>query len=193
MLLLNVCSVWNDVALSTPGLWTAIKITLSCAERSKDRVRVWLQRAGNRPLSISFVGPRSMDQGGMGIIREHEQQLKQLEICYEKGEGDEYSLGCFNFLGGQSPEPLPLLETLKICDLTRPQFVAYSGPQILQLLGLAPNLIEFGFDNILRVYEVETTAEKLVLPGLRRLIFGGGHETYPNSTGVLLSCLTPST
>ncbi|KAJ6558167.1 hypothetical protein B0H19DRAFT_130398 [Mycena capillaripes] len=180
MLLLNVCSAWADIALSTPDLWTAIKITLSCAERSKDCVRVWLQRAGNRPLSISFVGPRRMDQCVIGIIWGYEQQLKQLEICYEKEEDVEDLHGYSNFLGSQRLEPLPLLETLKIRDLTHLQLGCYSGPQILELLRLAPNLIEFVFDNIQRVYEVEYIAGKLVLPGLRRLIFGRGYETNPD-------------
>ncbi|KAJ6558225.1 hypothetical protein B0H19DRAFT_1235159 [Mycena capillaripes] len=190
MLLLNVCSAWTDIALSTPGLWTAIKITLSCAERFKDRVHVWLQRAGNRPLSISFVGPRSMDQSIMGIIWEYEQQLKHLEICYEK-EDDEDSGGFPEFLGGRSPGLMPSLETLKIraSDDEREGY-GHFAPQILEVLRLAPNLIEFVFDNIQYVVDVDTTVEKLALPGLRRLIFGGGYETYPNSNGALFSCLT---
>ncbi|KAJ6558227.1 hypothetical protein B0H19DRAFT_132460 [Mycena capillaripes] len=60
MLLLNICSAWTDIALSTPDLWTAINITFPSAEGSEDGARTWLQRAGNCPLSISLVGPGTL-------------------------------------------------------------------------------------------------------------------------------------
>ncbi|KAJ6558215.1 hypothetical protein B0H19DRAFT_1070757 [Mycena capillaripes] len=193
-LLLNVCNAWTDIVLFTPSLWTAIKITFPCTRGLEDSLRAWLQRAGNHPLSISLVGPETFDRSVMGIIWEHGQQLQHLQMCY-KEEDERINFGVddrIDFLGGQSPGPLPLLKTLRISGLTRLQYdwQGYSGPQFLQLLDLAPNLIECVFDGVEPVLDVRTTAKKLVLPCLHRLMFGGGYETYPSSDDGLLKSLT---
>ncbi|KAJ6558245.1 hypothetical protein B0H19DRAFT_850581, partial [Mycena capillaripes] len=54
MLFLNVCNFWSDIALSTPAPWANIYIVFPCAEGFKKVLPIWLQRAGNRPLSISL-------------------------------------------------------------------------------------------------------------------------------------------
>ncbi|KAJ6558226.1 hypothetical protein B0H19DRAFT_1261757 [Mycena capillaripes] len=120
ILLLNVCSAWTDIAFSTPGLWTAIKITLPRAHGFEDSLQAWLRRAANHPLSISLIGPETFDRSVMGIIWEHGQQLQHLEMSFEEeDERDDYGTDDrIDFLGGQSREPLPLLETLRIRNLT---------------------------------------------------------------------------
>ncbi|KAJ7334949.1 hypothetical protein DFH08DRAFT_785064, partial [Mycena albidolilacea] len=54
--LLTVCNAWTTMALSTPDLWAAIDIIFPCAERFPEILETWLQRARNRPLSISLRG-----------------------------------------------------------------------------------------------------------------------------------------
>ncbi|KAJ6558195.1 hypothetical protein B0H19DRAFT_1150331 [Mycena capillaripes] len=192
MLLLNVCSTWTDIALSIPHIWTAIKITFPGAGNFKGGVRAWLQRARDLPLSISLVGP-AFDRGVMGIIWEHGQQLKHLEMCYEREEdedSDDESPERIDFLGGKSPGPLPLLKTLTIRRLSSLyDGQGYSGLQFLELLGLAPNLSECVFDRIQPLLEVAFTTEKLVLPVLRRLTFDGEYEMRSNSERIF-NCLT---
>jgi hypothetical protein len=90
-----------------------------------------------------------------------------------------------------SPGPLPFLETLTIRDLDD-IYREYSGLQILKLLRLAPNLVECIFDGISPVNRIEivrATAEMLVLPALRRLMFGGSVEN-PSSDDYILTCLS---
>ncbi|KAJ6558199.1 hypothetical protein B0H19DRAFT_1261733 [Mycena capillaripes] len=193
MLLLNVCTAWADIALSTPNIWTAIKITFPVTGNFEDGLRMWLQRARDLPLSISLVGP-AFDQDVMGIIWEHGQQLKHIEMCYkwaEDGENDDEFQKRIDFLESQSPGPLPLLETLTIRGLSSLYHgQGYWGSQFLELLGLAPNLAECIFDGIQPVLDLAMTVEKLVLPVLRRLSFGGGYETRPNSDDRIITCLT---
>ncbi|KAJ7829250.1 hypothetical protein B0H13DRAFT_2116308, partial [Mycena leptocephala] len=63
---------------------------------------------------------------------------------------------------------------------------------MLQLLHLAPNLVECVFAGLSPVYNIdiaEATAKKLILPNLRRLIFGGKLES-PDSDDEILTHLS---
>jgi hypothetical protein len=77
ILLLTVCNAWTTMALSTPDLWTAIDIIFPCAEGFPEILETWLQRARNRPLSISLRG--NFDDPSVpviyAIIWKHGQQL----------------------------------------------------------------------------------------------------------------------
>ncbi|KAJ7787105.1 hypothetical protein B0H14DRAFT_3505904 [Mycena olivaceomarginata] len=127
MLLLNICSAWSTIALSTPALWAS--------------------RARNRPLSISLHG----DFGKIihclfAVIWRYGGQLKHLEISEDETEvrffqDDSNIDGCF---GNTSPSPLPLLEKLMIRGLI--DWRQFRHPQIIQLLRLVPNIVEWVFD-----------------------------------------------
>ncbi|KZT20077.1 hypothetical protein NEOLEDRAFT_1025012, partial [Neolentinus lepideus HHB14362 ss-1] len=58
LLLMQVCSTWRRVALSTPGLWCYLKIELGPRDElptqlgKADLMRTWLSRAGARPLNL---------------------------------------------------------------------------------------------------------------------------------------------
>ncbi|KAJ6558246.1 hypothetical protein B0H19DRAFT_1070780 [Mycena capillaripes] len=193
-LFLNICNTWTDIALSTPALWGTINIIFPCAEGFQKVLPIWLQRAGNRPLSISLRGPGEFDQGVMGIIWHHGQQLKHLEMCYEKERGeasDDESDDIIDLLGGMSPGPLPLLKTLTIRGFTELEDgQGYSGLQILKLLRSAPNLMECVFECVCPMYGIDSEPdEMLVLPALRRLIFGGHGKPHPSDDDIL-NCLS---
>ncbi|KAF7328734.1 hypothetical protein MVEN_02502000 [Mycena venus] len=85
-----------------------------------------------------------------------------------------------------TPGPLPLLETLTIRSLSGR---AFSGPQIIELLRLTSNLVECMFTHVNNVRRIDVRAEKLVLPTLRRLMFGR-NEVYPDSNDGILKCLS---
>ncbi|KAJ6510635.1 hypothetical protein C8R45DRAFT_1088793 [Mycena sanguinolenta] len=83
-----------------------------------------------------------------------------------------------------TPEPLPLLETLVVRNQQR----GFDTSQILQLLRLAPNLVNCMFDGMdLRDFEVPSESEKPILSSLRTLMFGS--DGALNHDGGLLSCL----
>ncbi|KAJ6558239.1 hypothetical protein B0H19DRAFT_132857 [Mycena capillaripes] len=196
MLLLNVCTSWTDIAASIPDLWTNVNIIFSRAEGLKEGLQAWLQCAVDRLLSISLRGPTPFDEGILCIIWRHGQQLKHLELCCETVEDEnsdeDASDECkIQFFGGLSPGPLPLLQTLTIRGSTKlHHWKGYFGPEILELMRLAPNLVECSFPGVLSVYDTYSEPDgTLVHPALRRLIFGE-HGEHPDSNDEILNCLS---
>ncbi|KAJ7248043.1 hypothetical protein C8J57DRAFT_1240551 [Mycena rebaudengoi] len=55
-LLAQICQAWREIALSTPRLWRAIKLTLPTTSptRALDLLRTWVSRSKNCPLPISL-------------------------------------------------------------------------------------------------------------------------------------------
>ncbi|KAJ7896404.1 hypothetical protein B0H14DRAFT_501222 [Mycena olivaceomarginata] len=168
MLLLNICNTWTDIALSTPSLWAAIHIIfpsgLSSTQGLKTLVRIWLQRAHNRPLSISLSGT-DFDYDVVSIVWSHAQQLKHLEVSDMDSDDDDVDRMTIPLWKDTIPGPLPSLETLTIHGVYGAQL---SPRHILDLLRLAPNLIECTLEPDVGV-DVD---EILVLPKLHRLMFG---------------------
>ncbi|KAJ7449997.1 hypothetical protein B0H11DRAFT_2077966 [Mycena galericulata] len=188
MLLLNICKAWSDIALSTPVLWAAIRVVFPRAQGFKEVFGVWLQRARNRPLSISLH--KTFEEDVAAIVLRHSHQLKNLEIYHEEhDEPDDAVEGSdeVRLLGGISVGPFPLLQTLAIRGNSgyRQGYWCY---QILDLLRLAPNLVHCAFDQMYPVYNVSTTTEKLVLPALRHLAFG--RQTDVDTDDEILTCLS---
>ncbi|KAJ7633165.1 hypothetical protein FB45DRAFT_914515 [Roridomyces roridus] len=56
-LLLQICRKWRDVALTTPALWSTMKLTLDSIYHVRQRhlLHVWLKRSGNRSLSMGLA------------------------------------------------------------------------------------------------------------------------------------------
>ncbi|KAJ7484979.1 hypothetical protein B0H11DRAFT_2279268 [Mycena galericulata] len=173
MLLLNVCYSWTCIALSTPTLWNTIRIVSPRTEGFRKLVRIWLQRARNRPLSISLY--KNFDASIAPIFWRYGQQVKHLEVCNEQDDDEEIDEDEDEYIGVLGPGPLPLLETLTLHWPSDSKPV-HRGSQILQLLRLAPNLAD---DDI----EVP-----LVLPKLSQFIFDD--EDDEDSEDGILRCLT---
>ncbi|KAJ7640358.1 hypothetical protein DFH06DRAFT_1301955 [Mycena polygramma] len=170
-----------------PELWSGIQITFPCTATYEDGAEAWLHRACNRPLSISLWGPGFFEPGATDMIWRHSQQLKHLELCYrkeleeeEESDEDDYE-GC-------EPKCLPSLKTLAIRGLTSlNEDQAYIGSQIVNLLRLAPNLVECRFEHVSNTRGLDKTAESLAIPTLRPLSLGG---PYPWIDDEILNCLS---
>ncbi|KAF7328778.1 hypothetical protein MVEN_02506500 [Mycena venus] len=186
MLLLNICHAWTDIALSTLALWAAIDVVLPCAKRLNEVLAIWFHRARNHPLAISLQG--DFDAEGFHALAEfiwqHGHQMKHLKIRVGNGDGNDAEVDVFGTL---IPGPLPLLETVTIRGLIHER--ALHGPPILDLLRLAPNLVECILDEVVPVWNLNLTSKKLVLPNLRRLMFGLRTQN-PDSDDDLLRCLS---
>ncbi|KAJ7655855.1 hypothetical protein DFH06DRAFT_1091879 [Mycena polygramma] len=172
MLLLNVCHAWRTIALSTPALWAAVQMTVPCSQAIRHGLQAWLERACNRPLSISLHGPGDFLSGETDIVWQHSHQLRHLEL-YHEWEEDAESMPEEVDLLGAIPGPLPALRTLAIHGsiddtLTEQE---YSSDQILELLGRAYNLVECSLTGDAFPLS-RCTPQMLVLPALRRLSFG---------------------
>ncbi|KAJ7896346.1 hypothetical protein B0H14DRAFT_3612344 [Mycena olivaceomarginata] len=162
MLLLNICHTWTDIALSTPSLWAAIHIIfpsgLSSTQGLKTLMPIWLQRTHNRPLSISLSGP-NFDYNVLSIIWSHSQQLKHLEISDVNSDNDYIRLWKDMYFG-----PFPSLQTLTMGNV---HGAGFSPHHILDLLSLAPNLIECSLE-----INVDIAVDEILhlsLPGLKTL------------------------
>ncbi|KAJ7871251.1 hypothetical protein B0H14DRAFT_2724938 [Mycena olivaceomarginata] len=165
MLLLNICHAWSDIAIAIPALWTAIHIIFPCASSVKDVLPIRLERSRNRPYVVS-------------VIWRHGQRLRHLEICEGEKGGEDTDQNVANGLmelwgATTSPGPLPSLVTLTIRDSMHraSEFSRIPPFHIFELLRLAPNLVECLFRETDIVFAVGAD-QKLVLPNLRRLMFG---------------------
>ncbi|KAJ7680112.1 hypothetical protein B0H17DRAFT_1182130 [Mycena rosella] len=160
MLFLNICNAWTDIALSTPALWEAIQIQFPRATGFSQLLATWLSRARNRLLSLSLHG--TFDEDDATIVRGYAEKLRSLEIYSDDAD-------CLDLLEGMS---CPSLETLNISLLHNAygEITSYSLYQTLNMLRVAPNLVECTFDNLSTFADSRTG--HLVLPTLRSLAFG---------------------
>ncbi|KAF7361530.1 F-box domain-containing protein [Mycena sanguinolenta] len=204
MLLLNICSTWSAVALSTPDLWRAIQIDFPCTENLAELLPIWFQRARNRPLSVLLRGDLSgrWNPSVSALIWRHGARLKHLELSFDRwmndGEDAEYGDIPFDIFRLTTPAPFLLLERLTISGLppghsTHRQIFRklFTPSHILRPLRLAPNIVECIFDSIpLIPFPRETSdSARLVLPTLRRLRFESLKDIPRVDVGIL-GCLS---
>ncbi|KAF7328824.1 F-box domain-containing protein [Mycena venus] len=173
MLLLHICHAWSAIALSTPDLWASIQISFPCATGFSKVLPLWLQRAHTCPLSISLCGDLgNVEPQVLSIIWQHGRQLKHLEIADEFVSDDDV----VDFFGGTIPGPLPLLETVTIRGLPVVGTRSFRAVQFFELLRSASNIVECVFDRMYLLYGIDDIPELLVLPTLRRWMFGDGQK-----------------
>ncbi|KAJ7787108.1 hypothetical protein B0H14DRAFT_3893292 [Mycena olivaceomarginata] len=160
MLPLNFWNGWTTIALSTPTLWTAIRIDFARTNGLIQALPLWFERGRNRPVSLSLHGKFSTFDGVSPTIWQHGGTWKytMTSTMMKTQTSDD-----------PTPRPLPLLETLTVSTGNAKR--GFLSPQI-QLLLLAPNIVSCTFENIVRWHDLDVTLEKLVVPTLRRLMFG---------------------
>ncbi|KAJ7680148.1 hypothetical protein B0H17DRAFT_73118 [Mycena rosella] len=169
ILFLNICNAWTDIALSTAALWAAIHIDFPRAEGFSQLLSTWLSRARNHPLSLSLRGAPDDDVGC--IVRQHTGRLRSLEIHSDDEDG---LLSLHQSIG-----LCPSLETLTICFLPdeEGEFPTLTTRQTLDILRLAPNIVECNFGNLATFSSFDDT-ETLGLASLRHLAFQCLHEDH---------------
>ncbi|KAJ6485409.1 hypothetical protein C8R47DRAFT_538296 [Mycena vitilis] len=131
LLLGRVCRAWRAISLSTPVLWSAVHLVLkrNPTEEAAEKLRVWLQRSGDSPLSISIVSVYGSDEPDSGsivdIIRTHSRRLRALVM----------SSGSAAHLILSNPPDFAVLEVLHILGHS-----PSTDSQDLQWLSKIPNL-----------------------------------------------------
>ncbi|KAF7375506.1 hypothetical protein MSAN_00438600 [Mycena sanguinolenta] len=175
IVLLGICNAWTDIALATPRLWTTVRVRFPCGDDFAEVLPVWFQRAGNHPLSVSIsLHGRCVNwkYRVSDILWSHGRQLKHLEILDDddfawQSHMQDDALDLFRDATLASPS---LLETLTIrCQYQQRR---YFPSQILELLRSAPNIVEIIFHNVMTCLSNDTDTRILVVPTLRRLMFG---------------------
>ncbi|KAF7361481.1 F-box domain-containing protein [Mycena sanguinolenta] len=172
-LLLNVCNTWTRIALSTPALWASIHIELPNTQHWKRVLPFWFRRARNRSLSISLSGDlRYFSDRISSCIWKYASGLRHLLISddsEDEDEDDEDGQLSITLFKNTPPDSLPSLETLTVRGFITDR--VFMGPQIMELLLRAPNIIEYICD-CMEVIDLDESTTPVVLPTLRRLIFG---------------------
>jgi hypothetical protein len=197
MLFLNICNAWTAIALATPALWSSIQILFPCAPYL---LPIWSRRAGTRGMSISLRGDlSSINRCVSDFIWKHAERLKHLELWdvalrdddpwYDDSDDEDkvFTGAIIDIFGGTAPESLPLLETLTVGALVDERERGFDFRQIFQLLRLAPNIIECGFESVARSLGFTGMGDMVVIPTLRRLISA---ENNPDDGDDILDHLT---
>ncbi|KAJ7641646.1 hypothetical protein FB45DRAFT_900678, partial [Roridomyces roridus] len=170
MLFLHVCNTWTDIALSDPALWATMYIDPKlCTDGFEQASERWLQRAGVQPLHLSTIA--TIDARIADLLWRYSSRLESLELAglsYKDMLSDRPygSFDCGPLLGGAPPVSLPLLHTL---SMTGSSSLEFSLSSILQLLSLAPNLVNVVFRDVMIGLDVDESTPVTVLPSVRCL------------------------
>ncbi|KAF8215350.1 hypothetical protein K438DRAFT_774861 [Mycena galopus ATCC 62051] len=80
MLLLNICHLWSNIALSTPSLWSSIQCGCSDAAHAVD-LETWLSRARGLPLCLSIYGDLSLDVAV--VVKKNAPNIQMFQLQYK--------------------------------------------------------------------------------------------------------------
>ncbi|KAJ7490877.1 hypothetical protein FB451DRAFT_1124443, partial [Mycena latifolia] len=148
LLLLDVCNAWTNIALSTPALWAVIHLAQPMSN-PESLLCTWLERAGNRALSISLPTPLSTDIAA--AIGSHVHQLQDLRIFH-----DEHDIRIIAAEG-----PFLFLKRLTLIGVSSDSFFNSRVSDTLRIFCSCPNLVECILNNT--YCRPDNRAEMLVL------------------------------
>ncbi|KAJ7726384.1 hypothetical protein B0H16DRAFT_1894809 [Mycena metata] len=137
LLLLRICRVWREIALSTPHLWNVLHIdTTAIGTRiwSTTVVPDWFGRAGSCPLTFSLKNKRPIAHRLSAILSPLTSRLQNLYLDVPD------QLEKFAETG-----PFPILETLAIChprpsELDAPLKSFPTAPRLHHILFVAAKI-----------------------------------------------------
>ncbi|KAJ7639373.1 hypothetical protein FB45DRAFT_788125 [Roridomyces roridus] len=171
LLLMQVCSRWREIAVSTPELWTSLVIDANLrSDHTSDITTTWLQRSRSYPLSrMKIVGPIEQVKDFTVLtetFRRHARLFRSLELnlpCDSFNKLDAHRLDFpllreLSILASAPPadadsldtnidmfSSVPLLEQLHMYILIPPVFVGLPWGQLRSFTGDAyglPDCIE---------------------------------------------------
>ncbi|KAK7049126.1 hypothetical protein R3P38DRAFT_1886112 [Favolaschia claudopus] len=168
MLLLSVCQLWRDIALSTPELWNHLRME-SSPSRANDSLfhGIWLKRSQSFPLALTLEGS--------SVLADDIQDL--IDGCGDRVETLTLRLTTIPLRGSHIlREPFPSLKKLNI------EFTDVRGFDIrdwMYILKTSPTLTHLTFSGSFSRRETkEDSTAPFLLPALRELHFP---DYRPNS------------
>ncbi|THU93094.1 hypothetical protein K435DRAFT_779985 [Dendrothele bispora CBS 962.96] len=128
LLLTLVCKQWREIALCTPYLWSALHIYIPYSrvqdkgfmEIRKNRIKQWLERSGNLPLSLSLTHRKSDWEWTRQGSDNQELLISSLMECFIEysSRWKDLTLNApdtvFQLIGAVPPEKLRALQRLSI-------------------------------------------------------------------------------
>ncbi|KAK6974525.1 hypothetical protein R3P38DRAFT_2584034 [Favolaschia claudopus] len=133
---LNICTLWTEIALGTPELWTNLTATIP-SEITPDFLEyfdTWLKRGQDTPLYLALSGPGNSDFQLLHTLTARAHHLRELEI-----ESPRY-LELFA-LGTE----FPALRTIWVLDNHPKDGLPLQADAVLKVFQSAPHLESFGF------------------------------------------------
>ncbi|KAJ7457919.1 hypothetical protein B0H11DRAFT_2199517 [Mycena galericulata] len=162
MLFLNVCCAWTSIALSTPELWTRIRLGGGPASNLPKPADIWFKRAGNRALSIAGMASYEGHDDTLQVIKSYASRVQNLETNFRTLE---------RLLVDRA---FPALKTLTLDGV-------YTTADALDILRVLPHLVECTFNE---VSNADREPDMLVLPYMQYL------EIWSRSGDDILKYLT---
>ncbi|KAK7000358.1 hypothetical protein R3P38DRAFT_3058089 [Favolaschia claudopus] len=81
MLFSNVCQLWRDIALSTPELWTHLRMESSPRGSNYSQLyEIWLERSCPLPVSLTLASTSVLAEGVRHIIAESMWRIEELSL-----------------------------------------------------------------------------------------------------------------
>ncbi|KAJ7621971.1 hypothetical protein DFH06DRAFT_769520 [Mycena polygramma] len=79
LVLLTICRSWNDIAQSTPSLWSTMhsNTVVTAASPNAAHLEIWLSRAQNLPIELSLHG---VGAEVASVVKRHASQVHRLDL-----------------------------------------------------------------------------------------------------------------
>ncbi|KAJ7057548.1 hypothetical protein C8F01DRAFT_1060548, partial [Mycena amicta] len=81
LLLLQICTLWRDIALDTPDLWSNVVLT-DDSKDSVDMLHLWSARARTIPMTFSLKTHNvEMGQKMLFAAMKHTERWEHVDLC----------------------------------------------------------------------------------------------------------------
>ncbi|KAJ7174044.1 hypothetical protein C8R43DRAFT_976983 [Mycena crocata] len=194
LVFLNVCRAWRDIALSTPALWTAIRVQFPRHPDFRELLDLWFSRARFSSLSLSlyadpqttieFLDVAALDPTVVALVHKNANRMRHLELYLPFGRELKQITASFPCL-----EVLTIGQGERYGDWTEEDSYSATPDECVEILEAAPNIVECAFKSI-RFREWDREPSSITLSCLQHLRFDGIERWRgPSNTAVILPYL----